>query len=155
MAEPIIEQIAQWINDALDGVQDPDATLTLRSVRPKILDWEESQFAHGDVIIELGPYDTQSTTTTSSRTELAVFMLYAIIRDLPVDTAADTVLARFAETIRRTILAGNALGRACGGLALNIDCPSVNEAIIDGGVEMIIKTEVLYQTALKDGYSAP
>ena len=155
MSEPIIEQIAQWINDALDGVSDDDGTLTLRSIRPKILDWEPSHFAHGDVIIELGPINTESRTTTSSRTELAVFMLFGIIRELPADTMADTVLARFAETIRRTMLAGNALGQAAEGLALNIDCPEFYPALFEGGIEIVIKAEVKYQTALKDGYAEP
>ncbi len=155
MAEPIIEQISDWINDALDGKADPDTTFTLRSVRPTVLDWEASDFAHGDVIIELGPIVTQSQTTVESRTEQATFKLYGIVRTLPANTKADTVLARMAETIRRLMFAGNADGQACGGLALNIDCPNVDPGIFNGGILAEVTAEVKYQTALKDGYAAP
>jgi len=155
MSEPIIEQIAEWIADALDGEQDPDTTLTLNSVRPTILDWDVSQFAHGDVIIELDTSDTQSQRTTTSRTEKGKWLLYGIIRTLPADTAADTVLARIAETIRRLLLAGNASGQACGGLALNINCPNITYVSFDGGVTAIVSVEVVYMTALKDGYAGP
>jgi len=155
MSEPIIEQIADWINDTLDGKSDPAGTLTMRSVRPTILDWEASDFAHGNVIIELGPVVTVSRTTVESRTEKAIFKLYGIIRTLPEDTKADTILARMAETIRRTMLAGNANGQAMSGLALKIDCPNFDPGIFDGGILAEITAEVLYQTTLKDGYTAP
>jgi hypothetical protein len=152
MSEPIIEQIAQWINDTLDGVSDPDATLTLRSVRPKVLDWSEDDFRHGDLIIEIISIKTLARTTVDSRTELALFHLSGIIRDLPANTATDTVLARLIETIRRTLLAGNTLGRACDGLALNVECPETIFWLIKGGLVGEVSCEVKYQTALKDGY---
>jgi len=149
--EPIIEKLAVWIEEELNGVQDPGATLTLRSVRPKILDWQASDFKHGDVIIELIDGGTESKTT-SSRTELAEWRLYGIIRTLPADTAADTVLSRLAETIRRTLLAGNVRGQACGGLALNIDCPDVTYSIMSGGVVAEVTVQIKYVTDLADGY---
>jgi len=154
MAEAIIEQIAAWIEEAIDGVQDPGATLTLRAVRPKILDWQADDFKHGDVIIELVDTGTMSKTT-SSRTELGEWKLYGIITALPADTAADIVLSRMAETIRRTLLAGNVRGQACGGLALNIDCPEVNYSIMSGGVVAEVTVQIKYITALADGYAAP
>lgn len=152
MAEPIIEQIAAWISNALNGVSDPDGTLTLKAVRPTILDWSELQLNHGDVIIEIGSIETVSRTA-SSRMEEAVFRLNGIIRSLPASTRADTVLLRMSETIRRTILAGNTLGTACGGIANNIDCPSIDYEPIEGGVAAIVICRVKYMTNYKDGYS--
>ena len=153
--EPIVEQIAVWIEDAIDGVQDPGATLTLRAVRPKILDWQAEDFKHGDVIMELVDGGTLSKTTVESREELGTWKLYGIIRTLPDNTAADTVLSRMAETIRKTLLAGNDLGQACGGLATNIDCPEVTYSIMSGGVVAEVTVQVTYETALADGYAAP
>jgi len=152
--EPIIEKIAVWIEEAIDGVQDQGATLMLRAVRPKILDWRASDFKHGDVIIELVDGGTLSKTT-GSRTELAEWRLYGIIRELPANTAADTVLSRMAETIRRTLLSGNKRGQACGGLALNIDCPGTSYSIMSGGVVAEVTAQVKYVTALADGYKTP
>jgi len=152
--EAIVERIAVWIEEAIDGVQDPGATLTLRAVRPKILDWQASDFIHGDVIIELIDGGTLSKTT-SSRTELAEWRLYGIITTLPANTAADTVLSRMAETIRKTLLSGNKRGQACGGLALNIDCPDVTYSIMSGGVVAEVTAQVKYVTALADGYKTP
>ena len=149
--EAIVERIAVWIEEAIDGVQDPGATLTLRAVRPKILDWKASDFKHGDVIIELIDGGTLSKTT-SSRTELAEWRLYGIITTLPANTAADTVLSRMAETIRKTLLSGNKRGQACGGLALNIDCPDVTYSIMSGGVVAEVTAQIKYVTALADGY---
>lgn len=149
--EPIVERIAEWIEEEIDGVQDPDATLTLRAVRPKILDWEASNFKHGDVIIEALEGATLSKTT-SSRTEVAEWRLYGIIKTLPANTAADTVLSRMAETIRRILLGGNQKGRACGGLALNIDCPDVTYSIMSGGVVAEVTAHIKYVTGLADGY---
>jgi len=149
--EAIVERIAVWIEEAIDGVQDPGATLTLRAVRPKILDWQALDFKHGDVIMEIIDGGTLSKTT-SSRTELAEWRLYGIITTLPADTAADTVLSRMAETIRKTLLSGNKRGQACGGLALNIDCPEVTYSIMSGGVVAEVTAQIKYVTALADGY---
>ena len=149
--EPIVERIAEWIEGTVDGVQDPGATLTLRAVRPKILDWEASDFKHGDVIMEIIEGTTLSKTT-SSRTEVAEWKLYGIIRTLPANTSADTVLSRMAETIRRTLLSGNQRGQACGGLAQNIDCPETTFSIMSGGVVAEVTAHVRYVTALGDGY---
>lgn len=153
MAEPIIEQIADWINDAIDGEQDPDTSLTLRAVRPTVIDWDVNNFRHGDVIIEIREMSTQSKTASDSRTELATWDLHGIIRDLPADTAADTMLCRMSATVRRLLLAGNSAGRACGSLALHIDCPAVAYGIIEGGVVAEITAAVTYDTEIKDGYA--
>lgn len=152
MPEPIIEQIAQWIENALDGQQDPDATLTLRAVRPKILDWTVQDFKHGDVIIEGGPKSTQNKTASISRGELANFKCYGIIRTLPADTAADTVLNRMTEAIRKLLLAGNSGGRACGGVAYHIDCLSDTPGLMDGGIVAEVNVQVTYRTGIFDGY---
>jgi len=154
MAEAIVEQIAAWMKNAIEGVQDPAETLTLRAVRPKILDWQAEDFKHGDVIIEITNTGTLSITTTS-RTEQAEWKLYGIVRTLPENTVADTVLSRMAETVRRTLLAGNVSGQACGGLALNIDCPEVNYSIMNGGVVAEVSCQIKYITDLADGYSGP
>jgi len=151
--EPIVEKIAVWIEEEINGVQDPGATLTLRAVRPKILDWQASDFKHSDVIIEIIDTSTLSKTT-SSRTELATWKLYGIIRTLPANTAADTTLGRMAETIRKTLLGGNKRGQACGGLALNIDCPETTYSIMSGGVVAEVTAQVKYVTALADGYKS-
>lgn len=155
MAEPVIEQITDWINDALDGQQDPDATLTLRSVRPVVLEPDDRNFRHGDVVIEITDIKTQQKTASDSRTELASWILHGVIRELPASTAADTMLARMGETIRRLLLAGLAGGQACGGLALDIDCPETSYELIEGGVVVRVTVAVRYMTALKDGYEAP
>ena len=155
MSEPIIEQIAAWIENALEGVQDPDSTITLRSVRPVILNWADLELIHGDVIIEQASGNTESRRTTSSRTEQEIFRLNGIVTDLPADTAADTMLNRVRETIRRTMLAANANGQAMGGLAKNVDCSEYSYEPIDGGVAVVVTCEVMYMTALLDGYSAP
>lgn len=131
--EEIIKQISEWIEGELNGLQDPDATLTLRAVRPKVVDWQVTDFKHGDVIMELGnvePYDI----TTSSRLWLGEWKLYGIITTLPDDTDADDMLDLMSEMIRGKLLSGNKRGRACGGLALNISCPDTSYGIMAGGV---------------------
>jgi len=141
--EAIVERIAVWIVEAIDGAHDPGATLTLRAVRPKILDWRVEDFKHGDVIIEFikaGPY----LITTSSRIKLAEWQLYGIITTLPANTDADDVLERMADTIRKTLLSGNKRGRACGGMALNIDCPEVTYSIMSGGVVAKMTVQVRF-----------
>lgn len=164
MSEPISEQIARWIETAINGKQDPDATLTLKAIRSKkIIEWEDSNYAHGDVLIEASPehIKTQSKTIVKSRTELGEWKLYGIVRDIPADTAADTVLARMTETIRSNLLAGNKsgpnneLGHACNNLALNIDCPLVAYGTIDGGLVVNVTVQILYMTAFLDGYALP
>ncbi|MBA7613750.1 hypothetical protein ES703_21006 [subsurface metagenome] len=156
MAEPIIEQIAAAIETAIDGKQDPDTTLTLRAVRPKILDWITADFKHGDVVIEARTSATQEEEkTTSSRLELGSWMLYGIITTLPADTAADTMLHRMAETIRRILLAENDEDQVFSGLAFDIECPLVNYEVMSGGVVAEVTVQVRYDTALADGYAAP
>jgi len=152
MAEAIIEQIAAWITAAIDGEADPGATLTMNAVRPTNSDWDVSHFKHGDVIIELAGPETNSKTTTS-RTEIADWKLYGIVTTLPANTALDTVMSRLSETIRRTLLAGNSGGLACGGLALLIDCPSAVYSVGDGCDVVEVACRVKYQTELKDGYA--
>lgn len=152
--ESVVERIGIWIEGALDGVQDPGKTLTLNPVRPKILDWQAEDFKHGDVILELVDGGTLEKTT-SSRKELAEWKLYGIITTLPANTAADTVLSRMAETIRREVLSGNKRGQACGGLALNIDCPETIYSIMKGGIVAEVTVQVTYMTDLADGYKAP
>jgi len=153
MAETIHEQIALWIAAALNGKKDPDATLTLKAIRPKVLDWNVDDFNHGDVVIEAGPIKTVSTTTRESRTEEAIWTCYGIIRTLPAETAADTMISRMIETQRRILLAGNSGGQACGGVAVRIDCPSASFGICAGGLIAEVTVNVLYRTALLDGYT--
>ena len=152
MAEPIIEQILDWINDKLDGVHDPDTTLTLRSVRPKIIDWSTLQFIHGDVIIELASVENASQTTVESAFKTATVRLNCIVTTLPADTAADTFLCRMFETVRRTILSGYGDSPKLGGLAINMSCPLIELEPIDGGVDAVVTCKVEYATDLFDGY---
>jgi hypothetical protein len=153
MAEAIIEQIAVWIKDALDGVQDPDGTITLRSIRPKIINWQELQLDHGDCIIEIASIENVAQTTVESKFKTAMFRLNGIITELPADTAADTVLFRMCETIRRTVLAGYSERPKFGGLSvLNISCPSIDFEPIEGGLAVIVNCKVEYSTDLFDGY---
>lgn len=131
--EKVIEQISEWIKEEINGLQDPDGILTLRAVRPKIVDWEVSNFKHGDVVMELGniePYDV----TTTSRLQLGLWKLYGIITMLPANTTADDMLDLMSELIRSKLLSGNKHGRACGGLALNISCPDTSYGSMSGGV---------------------
>ena len=151
--ETVHEQIAQWITAALDGQQDADATLTLRAVRPKVLDWTVEDFKHGDVVIEADDIETESRTTVSSRTEKATWTCYGIIRELPANTVADTVVPRMIETIRNVLLAGNSVGTACGGVAVSIDCPKADFEIMAGGLVADVTVNVIYRTALKNGYT--
>lgn len=144
--EPIVEQLAVWIETAIDGRQDPDGTLTLRAVRPELLDWENDTYRHGDVVLVLESIETQSKTNTS-RTELATWTLHGVVKKQTAGTAADTVLARMAETIRRLVLAGYA-----GGQALLIDCGKVVFRDIEGGVTAGVTVTVKYQTDVDDGY---
>ena len=159
MNETIHEQIAQWIAAALDGKQvepgvpPPDKTLTLQAVRPKVIDWNIEDFKHGDVVIEAGPLTTESRTTVQSRTEMGEWTCYGIIRTLPPDTVADTVISRMIETIRRLLLAGNKAGLACEGLATCIDCPAASFLTCSGGVIAQVTVNVRYRTALFDGYT--
>jgi len=149
--EALVERIAVWIAETIDGIKDPGATLTLKAVRPKILDWQASDFNHGDVIMEIVDGGTLSKTT-STREELAEWRLYGIIKTLPANTAADTVLSRMAETIRKALLAGNKRGQACGGLALNLDTPETTYSIMSGGVVAEVTCQVRYVTDLADGF---
>lgn len=131
--EKIVEQISEWIVAELNGLQDPDQLLTLRMVRPKIVDWQVTDFKHGDVVMELGniePYEV----TSSSRMWLGEWKLYGIITTLPTGTDADDMLDLMSELIRSKLLSGNKRGRACEGLALNISCPDVNYGSMAGGV---------------------
>lgn len=129
----VIDQISEWIKEEIDGLQDPGATLTLRVVRPKIVDWQVSDFKHGDVVMEFGnrePYDV----TTSSRIWLGEWKLYGILTTLPTGKTADDMLDLMSELIQSKLLSGNKHGRACGGLALLISCPDVNYGSMAGGV---------------------
>lgn len=119
-------RIADWIARALDGEQDAEDTLTLRIIRPCINDYSESHFLNADVFLCGVEERVRIQTMDPLHFASAVFKLYGIIRELPAGTVADTVLSRMAETIRRLILAGNSGGKACDGLALNIDCPRVD-----------------------------
>jgi len=118
-------RIADWIATALDGQKDPDELLTLRIVRPGINDQADSRVLHADVFLCGIEEKVRTETTEPNRFVTAIFKLHGVIRSLPDLTAVDTMLSRIAETIRRLILAGNVGGRACEGLALTIDCPTV------------------------------
>lgn len=153
MAEPIIEQILDWINDKLDGVQDPDTTLTLRSVRPVVQDYINPKFKHCDVVIDLDSIENKSQTTVESKLKTATVRLNCIVRTLPADTAADTFIARMFETVRRTILSGYNDDPKFGGLAIiNASCPLVQFELIEGGINTIVFCMVEYATDLLDGY---
>jgi len=135
--EKIVEQISDWIAEEIDGLKEPvgwaGGILTLRVVRPKIVDWQVSDFKHGDVIIEFGnrePYDI----TTSSRLWLGEWKLYGIITTVPDNKNADDLLDLMSELIQSKLLSGNRHGRACGGLALNISCPDISYGSMAGGV---------------------
>ena len=131
--EKVVDQISEWIEEEINGLQDPDGILTLRTVRPKIVDWQVTDFKHGDVIMEfvnVEPYDITST----SRLWLGEWKLYGIITTLPDNTDADDMLDLMSEMIRSTLLGGNKMGRACGGLALNISCPDTSYGSMAGGV---------------------
>lgn len=131
--EKIVEQISEWIKEEIAGLQDPDGILTLRVVRPKIVDWQVSDFKHGDVVMEFGnkePYDV----TTTSRLWLGEWKLYGIITTVPDNSDADDMLDLMSELIQSKLLGGNKHGRACGGLALNISCPDTNYGSMTGGV---------------------
>jgi len=150
--ETIHEQIAQWISTALDGKRDPDETMTLNAVRPKVLDWTVENFRHGDVIIAAEDIATD-TIAGSVRAEEATWKIYGIVRELPADTFADTVISRMIETIRRELLAGNTGARSCGGLAVNLDCSEAAFSIFEGGLIAEVTVTVLYRTGYKDGYA--
>jgi hypothetical protein len=136
--------VADWLARNLDRVADPAASLTLNVVRPGIIDVGGSHFAHGDVFI-IGIEEKMKTeTTVPSRLATALLKLYGVVRELPVDTAADTVLSRMAETIRRTVLAGNVAGKACDDKALNIDCPAVRYAPGPGCQITVVDVMVRY-----------
>lgn len=149
MSEPIIEQIADWISTALDGKQDPDLTLTLASVRPGMEQWDDTSFSHGDCVIENDSLST-GDRTSESRKEKATFKIYGFVVTLPSGVGLDTVMSRMSETIRRNLLAGNSAGRACGGIALHIDCPHVAYA---PGPMVIVTVEVDYYTLYTDGFA--
>jgi hypothetical protein len=115
------KKIVQWVADALDGVSDPDGTLTLNVIQPGILDVFESHFANGNVFV-IGEDDVMETETAEpGRLVTALIRVYGLI--VQATEITDKLLARITETVRRTLFAGNSAGRACDGLALNIDCP--------------------------------
>lgn len=141
--EKVIEQISEWIEEEINGLQDPDKILKLRVVRPKIVDWQVTNFKHADVVMEFGssePYDI----TTSSRLWLGVWKLYGIITTLPDNTDADDMLDLMSELIRSKLLNGNKHGRACGGLALNISCPDTSYGSMAGGVVTEITVNIRF-----------
>jgi len=149
--EPIVERIAVWIKDAIDGAQDEDQTITLAAVRPTIVDWNVEDYKNNDAIIEIIDKVTLEKAG-SKRKEVAEWKIYGIIRELPANTAADTHLCRMCETIRRVMFRGNVKGQACGGLALNIDCPEDNFSIMTGGIVAEVTVQVQYWTAIDSGY---
>jgi len=116
------KKIAQWIAEQLEGVTDPDGTLTLKVIQPGILDIFESHFENGNIFVIGEDDDMETETTEPSRLITTLIKVYGIA--VRTGETADKLLSRITETIRRTLLAGNSKGRACDGLALNIDCPS-------------------------------
>jgi len=152
MAEPIVEQISQWIQSNLDGVQDPDTTLTINAERPKISGWNVTDYADSDVVIVI--LTTRTTELSSdSRQETGVWRLYGIIDQDSDSTELDTKMARLSETIRRTLIGGNSNGKACGGIATYIDAPDVDYSIAEGCAVVIVTCEVDYWTDGLDGYT--
>ena len=154
MSEPILEQIAQWIATALDGVSDDTGTVSLNVVRSTMIDWELPQFRHGDVLLELESIaGDDEHGSMESRVEIATWAIYGIVVTLPDDTAADTVLARTSETIRQALLAGNTAGnRSCDNLAIQIDCPSTQYARAPGMALAVVTCRVQYETRILDPY---
>lgn len=155
MSEPILEQIAQWIESAVDGVTDDTATVSLNVVRSTMIDWELPQFKHGDVLLELESVDPdEEDSSLDARVEIATWALYGIVVTLPTGTAADTILTRTSETIRKTLLAGNVAGqRACNNLAVQIDCPSTQYARAPGMALAVVTCQVKYETRINDPYT--
>jgi len=153
MSEPIIEQIAVWISDALDGKSDPDGTITLRSVRSSILNVTELQLIHGDVLIELAGKKTKSTDMSSFRTETGTFTVAGFVSNIPDDSFADTYLIRVAETICKFLMAGNTDAQPLNGLAESIDCPEYILMNSVGGVDVIVTCNVTYSTNIYNGFS--
>jgi hypothetical protein len=147
--ESIHEQIAQWLAAALDGQSDPDGIITLRAVRPKILDWTVEDFKHGDCIIladrikiKGDGYETIETLY-GSRSQIGTWWIQVVIRQLPEDISGDAYINKVMEMVQSILLAGNSGGRACNGLALNIDCPEMNFEMCIGGLiaEIIVNIE--------------
>jgi hypothetical protein len=151
MDEPIVEQLAQCIADAIDGQRGPAGTMTLRAVRPNLLDWGDNDCKHGDCVIELTDVKTQSATS-DSRIMLGTWLVFGVVRTEDSAVPTDRVICRMAETIRRLLLAWNSHGRACGGLARKIDCPKAAFGDIGGGVGVEVTVTVEYETAIGDGY---
>ena len=148
MPEPIIEQIADWIFDALDTVQDPDETFTLSAIRPQMEEWDKTSFSHGDCIIENDSLETVRFST-ESREEKGIWKIYGIVATLPDNTSLDIVMNRMSETIRRNLMGGNLKGKACGGVATHLNCPNVMYA---PGPMVVVTVEVSYWTHVHDGY---
>jgi len=112
--------IVAWIADAINGARDPDETITLNVIQPTILDAFENHFDNGNVFV-IGESDNmEAVTTEPNRIIEALIKVFGIVTK--ANLPAQTLLNRINETIRRILLAGNEKGRACGGLALNIDC---------------------------------
>lgn len=152
MAEPLIETLSAWIKTQLTGAQDPDKTLTLSPGRPTLIDWDVASYSNMDVVIE-----EDSTTTTNKSTgfryETGAWKIYGIIRALPANTALGTVANRMAETIRTTLLAGNSNGKACGGLAIHIDCPKTEHLRAVGCEVVVVTCDIDYATNYTNTFS--
>lgn len=155
MSEPILEQVGLWIKNAVDGVTDDTGTVSLSVVRSEMVDWELPQFSHGDVLLELESVTgDDENDSMDRRAEIAIWSLYAVVVTLPVSTAADTILIRTSETIRQALLAGNVPGQqACGGLAMQIDCPSTQYAKGPGMALAVVTCQVQYETRILDPYT--
>lgn len=153
MAAAIIEQIAVKIYDALDGVSDPDETITLQSVRSKILNINDLRLVHGDVLIEYVGKETISNDLSSFRTENGVFRVTGFVSSIPSDSYADTYLIMVAETICKYLLEENDDTSPLGGLALSVDCPKYVLMDSEGGVDVIVDCIVEYSTNIYDGFS--
>jgi hypothetical protein len=141
--EQIVQQLSEWIEAELNGLQDPGALLTLRVVRPKIVDWQVSDFKHGDVVMEFGNIEPY-LVTDSSRMWLGEWKLYGILTTLPAGKDADDMLDLMSELILSKLLDGNRNGRACEGLAVNISCPDANYGSMSGGVVTELTVNIRY-----------
>jgi len=152
VAEPIYEQITSWMFTALDGKQDADTSLTIAAKRPKDNDWSLAALSHGDAIIEERGVE-HMTTNGANRVERGTWMVYGVLRDPSITTYTGTLAVRMAETIRSLLHAGNANGKACGGIATKINCPTVEYGDAQGCNVVAILVNVEYATDYKSTYA--
>ena len=138
---------------AIDGVSDPDGTITLRALRSKILNVAELELVHGDALIEYAGKETISMDMSSFRTEKGTFNITGFVSSIPDGLYADTYLIAVAETICKYLMAANEDDKPLDGLALSVDCPKYVLMDSVGGVDVIVTCEIEYSTNIYNGFS--